>query len=662
MSATTVEGEDRVLATAQHIVKSLKTTKDVTDDMLLILSTFDNRLSNISDLVGTNGEGAANSADGGGGGGDTSNADSLSSEIARLDCAENVIFRHENPFNDSISPDESCEFLAAVDDVLEMIADLRIQENPNVYDRAESVVQSAMSKLEDELHRVLSRSALPIDADKLSCSGHRVPNLSFGSHDGDSINTEEFEGFNRPFHERGGSVAGDASVDLIQSEVIADVRDIAARMIRAGYEKECCQVYSSVRREALEESLANLGVERLSIYEVQKMEWNAMDEKMKNWVQAVKIFVRVLLTCEKQLCNVVFDGDECEMIRKVCFVETAKPCVRQLLVFGEAVAIGERSPEKLFRILDMCEALDDTLRYLKGLFCDDLDACGEAEEVLKGLGEAAMGTFNVFENAVKSEASRKTVHGGEIHPLARYVMNYVKLLVDYSGTLNKLLENDENEGGDQQNLQDGSNGEEVRDVTPLGRRLMSLIDALESNLDEKAKFYDDGAIQYIFLLNNKLYILQKVKDSELAKLLGDDWVKKRRGIIRKYATSYLRASWSKALACLRDEGIGSGSSSAFKLALKERFKSFNACFEEIYRTQTAWKVPDPQLRAELRISISEKVIPAYRSFLGRFGPQLETTRHAWKYIKYTAEDLDGYLSDLFEGTPAVINQMRRKSS
>ncbi|KAL2934493.1 Exocyst complex component EXO70B1 [Bienertia sinuspersici] len=646
--ATTVEGEDRVLATAQHIVKSLKTSKDVTDDMLLILSTFDNRLSNISDLVG------------GGGGTSSSNNNSLSSEISRLDCAEKVIFRHENPFHVLSSPDDSCEFLAAVDELLELISDLKIQDNPSFIDRAESVVQSAMSKLEDELRRVLSRSAVPVDADRLYGSIHRV-SLSFASHDGDLIDEEEFGNFNRPFHERGGSLAGDVSVDLIHPEVISDLRDIADRMIRAGYEKECYQVYSSVRREALEESLANLGVERLSIEEVQRIEWNAMDEKMKRWVQAVKIFVRVLLTGEKRLCELIFDGADSDLIRDVCFVETAKGCVLQLLNFGEAVAIGKRSPEKLFRILDMYEALDDTLGYMRALFCDDSGefVCAEARGVLDGLGEAARGTFIEFEGAVKGEASRKTVHGGEIHPLNRYVMNYVKLLVDYSGTLNKLLEHDENNKGDEGG---NSNGDEVREMTPLGRRLMSLISSLESNLEEKAKFYDDNAMQCIFLLNNKLYILQKVKDSELAKLLGDDWVKRRRGIIRKYATSYLRASWSKALACLRDEGIGSGSSSAFKVALKERFKNFNACFEDIYRTQTAWKVPDPQLRAELRISISEKVIPAYRSFLGRFGPQLESTRHAWKYIKYTAEDLDGYLSDLFEGTPGVINQMRRKSS
>lgn len=60
--------------------------------------------------------------------------------------------------------------------------------------------------------------------------------------------------------------------------------------------------------------------------------------------------------------------------------------------------------------------------------------------MLDGLGEAAIGTFVEFENAVEREISKKPTQGGEIHPLTRYVMNYVKLLVDYSDTLNGLLE------------------------------------------------------------------------------------------------------------------------------------------------------------------------------------------------------------------------------
>ncbi|CAI0446435.1 unnamed protein product [Linum tenue] len=418
-------------------------------------------------------------------------------------------------------------------------------------------------------------------------------------------------------------------------------------MIRSGYEKECVQVYSSVRREVLDECLAILGVEKLSIEEVQRIEWKVLDEKMKKWVQAVKIGVRVLLTGEKRLCDQIFSTSD--SAREICFNENAKGCIMQLLNFGEAVAIGRRSSEKLFRILDMYDVLSVVIPDLEMMVTDGF-LCGEAKGVLSGLGEAAKGTFSEFQSAVQNESSRKPMLSGEIHPLTRYVMNYVKLVVDYSHTLNSLFaesDEDESSGGSGSHTDDGE-----ENATPISRRVLALLSILESNLEEKSKLYEDGAMHYIFLMNNILYIVQKVKDSELIKVVGDQWVRKRRGQIRQYATSYLRAAWSRALSCLKDEG---------RVALKERFKSFNACFEDIYRVQTGWKVPDPQLREELRISISEKVIPAYRAFLGRFGSHLESGKHSGKYIKFTPEDLENYVPDLFEGTPLVIHHLRRKS-
>lgn len=659
--ATTIDGEDRVLATAQHIVKSLQGSKAVTDDMLYILSSFDNRLSNISDLINPKP-------------GEEGKPDSL---IARFESAEKVILKQESSsahlWGDDSLLDECSELLLAIDLVLEIMEDSNFKEDEELMDRAEIAVQMAMSKLEDEFRNILVNNTVPFDADRLAGSIRRV-SMSFSANEGDILdefgnfridNDDDVESNNHCYHERGRSLGGDISVDLINPDVIPDLKDIASRMIRAGYEKECCQVYSNVRRDVLDDCLGILGVEKLSIEEVQKIEWSSLYEKTKNWIHAVKVLVRALLNGEKRLCEQIFYGPGCDLIKEVCFIETAKGSVMQLLNFGEAVAICRRSSEKLYRILDMYDVLSDALPELQDLFCDESGGfvCSEAKSVLDALGEAAKGTFLEFEKAVQGESSKKAINGGDIHPLARYVMNYVKLLVDYSETLNSLLETDDvTEVSDHNRADEGDN---MSEMSPLGRRLLGLIGSLESNLDEKAKLYEDISMQWVFLMNNKQYIVQKVKDPEhpaLRKLLGDDWVRRRRGLVRKYATNYLRGSWSKALACLRDEGVGGSSTHASKLALKERFKNFNACFEEIYRVQSAWKVPDPQLRDELRISISEKVLPAYRSFLGRFGSQLEGGRHAGKYIKYTAEDLEGYLADLFEGTPAVLHHMRRKST
>ncbi|XP_047973537.1 exocyst complex component EXO70B1-like [Salvia hispanica] len=638
--AAAIQGEDKVLATAQRIVQSLGNTSD-TDDMLLIFSTFDNRLSTLSSFV-----------------------ENPSATPSRFDDAERIILSHTDS---SSFPDD---YLDAVDEVIQLTKDFSLASADEVLDRAENALQLAMTRLEDEFRHVLIRNTVPLDPERLhhhrstlSSSAAAIAIAATEFFNGDaSVGLEDVSSGRYSHHSHGRGVSfgwDDMSIELIHPDAVAELGEIADRMIRSGYEKECCQVYCSVRRDVLEECMAILGVEKLSIEEVQKIEWKSLDEKMKKWIQAVKIVVLGLLSSEKHLCDQIFAGSD--LIKSVCFLETAKGCVMQLLNFGEAVAIGRRSVEKLFRILDMYDALAQVLSDLQELFMDE-DAgdmvCREAQGVLDGLGEAAIGTFVEFENAVQGESSRKPIQNGEIHPLARYVMNYAKLLVDYSNTLNLLLENLEAEtvASDRGN----ADNSEVESMSPFALRLSALIMSLESNIEDKSKVYEDVAMQYVFLMNNILYIVQKVKDSELRNLLGDNWVRKRQGLIRQHATQYLRASWSKVLSCLKDQGIGGSTSNASKVALKERFKNFNACFEEIYRVQTAWKVPDPQLREELRISVSEKVIPAYRSFMGRFGSQLESGRHAGKYIKYNPEDLENYLLDLFEGTPLIIHHMRRK--
>ncbi|XP_075661396.1 exocyst complex component EXO70A1-like [Castanea sativa] len=399
---------------------------------------------------------------------------------------------------------------------------------------------------------------------------------------------------------------------------------------------------SLVNGISLDERVVILEIKKLSVREVQKIKWNLLDKKMEKWIQAVKILVRLILSGEKSLSDQIFSGaDETKEIR---FNETVKGCVMQLLDFGKAVASGRRLPENLFRILEMYDVMAKALAQMEGLITDDV-VISEAREVLTELGEAASWKFLELENAMQNESSVKGMQSGGIHPLTQYVMNYVQLMLDYSDTMNLLEIGEDDDSDDHLKL------------TPVARRVLVLITSLLSNLEEKSKLYKDRALQYIFLMNNVLYIVEEVKGSDdLMSLFGDDWFCERFGQTRQYATSYLRASWTKVLHCLKDEGIGGSSNNASRVALKERFMNFNACFVEIYRVQTAWKVPDAQLREELRISISERVILAYRSFMGRFRNQVESGRHAGKYIKYTAEDLEGYLLDLFEGSPRVLQK------
>ena len=75
---------------------------------------------------------------------------------------------------------------------------------------------------------------------------------------------------------------------------------------------------------------------------------------------------------------------------------------------------------------------------------------------------------------------------------------------------------------------------------------------------------------------------------------------------------YERASWNNVLSYLSDDGLCASGDAASRKTIREKIKNFNLSFEEVYRVQTAWSVPDDQLCDDVRISISLKVIQAYR--------------------------------------------------
>lgn len=340
----------------------------------------------------------------------------------------------------------------------------------------------------------------------------------------------------------------------------------------------------------------------------------------------------------------------------------------QLLNFGEAIAISRRSPEKLFKILDMYDTLQGLLPELDAVFSGVSGASvrSEAKELLKRLGEAARGNFSEFENAIQRDGSKIPVPGGAVHPLTRYVMNYIKLLCDYAPTL-KLVFGDKETSG--MCARDGvphssdDRREPREELSPLAGELNRLTQALQTNLEGKAKIYQDPALTHLFLMNNVHYIVQKVKTSEVRSLVGDIWVRRQTSLVRQYATGYQRAAWSKVLSCLRGEGIQTAGTAngVSRVVLKERFKNFNSVFDEVHKAQSQWVVIDPQLRDELQIFIADKLLPAYRAFVGRYGHYIENGRHPDKYIKYTVEDLEIAIGDFFTGNSGSMSSSRRRS-
>ncbi|KAK6128059.1 hypothetical protein DH2020_038187 [Rehmannia glutinosa] len=562
-------------------------------------------------------------------------------------------------------------YLDAVDELQKSMSSATLSDSSSP---SSSALQIAMARLEDEFRNILLAHTSPIEADSLTESTHS----EFASQEFELKEETVESSFDKQFEHQESNTSTTSScykttssireVDLIPTDAVYDLRCIAERMIAAGYLRECIQVYASVRKSAVDASLKKLNVEKLSIGDIQRLEWETLETKIRRWIRAAKICVRVLFASERRLCDEIFEGLG-NSADDACFMETIKGPAIQLFNFAEAISISRRSPEKLFKILDLHDALSDLLPDVETVFESKSSESirVEAVEILSRLAEAARGILSEFENAVLREPSKVPVPGGTIHPLTRYVMNYIGLISDYKHTLIELVVSKPSTGSrysSDPNVPDMDLSEFEGQASTLSLHLIWIIAILQFNLDSKSKHYKDASLAHLFMMNNVHYIFQKIKLSpELREMIGDDYLKRLTGKFRSAATNYQRSTWVRVLYCLRDEGLhvsGSFSSGVSKSALRERFKAFNSMFEEVHRTQATWLIPDTQLREELRISIAEKVIPAYRSFLGRFRSHIESGRHPENYIKYSVEDLENAVLDFFEGYP-VSQHLRRRS-
>jgi len=327
------DGEERVLLTAQRIVKSLGTNDTMTDDMLQILSKFDHRFSSMNDKSKKHESTSSQESD---------ELESIppssrttlasnptplpprkpsrKTSKSSLDRAEDVIIHWDKAYSEEAresmifeSPTEDAlAYLGAVDKVQNVLESLTVHDtDPGMLERVQNLLQLAMVRLEEEFRNMLDKHSESVDPDwLLDClSAGSFANIQDNAvraapeSSGEDDDDEDDDDDDIPVAEPVGDLP--SIVDLVLPEVALDLQNIAQRMVTAGFSHECCNVYVDVRKRVLEDSLYRLGVERLSIDEVQKLPWETQEDTIKKWNQAMKIGVKVLFASEKQLCDQV---------------------------------------------------------------------------------------------------------------------------------------------------------------------------------------------------------------------------------------------------------------------------------------------------------------------------------------------------------------------
>lgn len=510
------------------------------------------------------------------------------------------------------------------------------------HNRTSIVLQHAMTFMEDELRSLLEYSSTNQSIKENQEENDSDRCILHAERETESTSEEEYPGY--------------------PPEVVTKMSRYVSTMISTGYETECCQVYSLSRINALNKQLEKLEYEKMNMDDIWRMNWDSLEGEIKRWINVIKNCSNTLFPGEKRLCDSVFANNP--SISRNIFSHLARTVVIQLLDFAEATSMTKRSAEKLFKFLDMYEALNDLIPSIAESCSDDFEPIikSEIRSTADRIGDAAFAIFSDLENSIKNDVAKAPVAGGAVHPLTRYVMNYLKYACEYKESLEQIFaqrapRSDAN--ADEESRNDVTHDSETEGTTgPFSKQLVTVMDLLDTNLEAKSKLYRDPSLCYIFLMNNGRYILQKVKGSpEIGQVMGENWCRRRSTIVRQFHKNYQRETWVRLLHTLSHEGL-LVQGKINKPMLKERFKNFNNMFEEIHRTQSTWVVHDEQLQSELRVSISAVVIPAYRSFLGRFRQYLDSSKQVEKYIKYQPEDIETLIEDFFAGNNTSMAKRR----
>ncbi|CAL0334070.1 unnamed protein product [Lupinus luteus] len=521
---------------------------------------------------------------------------------------------------------EANHFINAVKGLQSTMMHLAAQDpNSKILVRSQLLMQLAMKTLEKEFYRILSSNKELLDSETVSNRSSTERRRSFSDNDDEITEDDEFR------------VHGYSNSE---TETMADLKAIADCMISSGYARECVKIYIIMRKSIVDEALYHLGVEKLSFSQVQKMEWEVVELKIKTWLNAVKAAVGTVFYGERILCDHIFSTASEKRVAESCFAEITREGAVLLFGFPEMVAKCKKTPEKLFKTLDLYEAISDNWPQIESIFSFESTSgvrTMAATSLLK-LGDAVRAMLSEFESAIQKDSSKIPMPAGGIHPLTRYVMNYITFLADYSGVLGDIIAD-----CPQSPLPETYYRSPMRDENPLvsdiSERIAWMILVVLCKLDAKAKLYNDVALSYMFLANNMQYIVIKVRKSNLGFLLGEDWLAKHEAKVKEYLSKYKRVGWSKVLSSLPENPTAEMTAEQ----IRATFTSFNVTFKETCRKHSTWIVLDAKLRDEIKISIASKVVEKYREFYENhwFGSD--------PVNGLLPEDVTNYLSDILHG-------------
>jgi exocyst complex protein 7 len=419
------------------------------------------------------------------------------------------------------------------------------------------------------------------------------------------------------------------------------------------------KIYSDVRGPYINASLQNLSIASLNT-----VKRRPTDGPYKQGTNGIGIYSNALegfIVVEHGIIVQIFTGDQQGLVLQATFLPAMGEYSKTLRELNQYIKANLMTDCFLaFEIIEIVTAMsyriDSKTAELKSLLI----------EALRPVRETAKSSLSELLEETKRKAATASLplDGGSI-PLVDEVMSSLATLTGYSGPLASILTS-LGDGNWRSNSNTASTA--PLDVGPDSGTLFShfildMIEALMTALEARARtFHRTKAALGVFLSNVFCVVDRSIRSSpELARYLGAPDSIARIDSFRKRATSTYLDAWKDTSQCLLDvqytsrtgarpssggavdsSAIVKNLSSRDRDAIKEKFKCFNASFDEMMSRHKNLHM-EREVRSVLSRELQTVLEPLYSRFYDRY---VEIDKGRGKYIKYDKASLAVQLAQL----------------
>ncbi|KZV54530.1 hypothetical protein F511_01328 [Dorcoceras hygrometricum] len=404
----------------------------------------------------------------------------------------------------------------------------------------------------------------------------------------------------------------------------------------------------SVRYRRAAKALMRLNPDYLRTYtpeELDLMEWESLETAIALWIEHFELAVKVILVSEKNLCKHVLGNIMDGMVWRECFIKIADKIMAVFFRFGEGVTRSNKEPQKLFKLLDMFDSLENLKPEFSEIFGGESgeDICSRFRELEKLLVHASTRVFWEFGLQIEGNSDGlPPPKDGSVPKLVRYAINYLKNLAteSYSTTMAKTLKTEQ-----QWKMGILSDPENNQDL--LKDAISNVMEAIQRNIESKKCRYKDRVLAHIFAMNTYWYIYMRTRNVELGKLLGEPYMKKRyRQAAEESAYLYQKQAWGSLIKLLDVEEIKKLSNKDDIGALvRGKMEAFLVGFDEmcLRHMNTYNIVSDADLRDQMRQACVRLIVPAYSEFFESYSSLLRRSK-----FNLFPNRIEGSLLQIFE--------------